>query len=66
VIGLAEAFGRAAITEGVETEEIGVRLLDLWCEMAQGYGGARPMPAEQLLSWATDRRPYHKWRNHRL
>jgi diguanylate cyclase (GGDEF)-like protein/PAS domain S-box-containing protein len=66
VIGLAEAFGRIVIAEGVETEEIGVRLLELGCELAQGYGIARPMPADQLLSWAANWRPYNKWQNHQL
>jgi len=66
VIGLAEAFGRIVIAEGVETEEIGARLLELGCELAQGYGIARPMPADQLLSWAANWRPYNKWQNHQL
>jgi EAL domain-containing protein (putative c-di-GMP-specific phosphodiesterase class I) len=33
------------IAEGVETVEHGEMLLQLGCELAQGYGIARPMPA---------------------
>jgi predicted signal transduction protein with EAL and GGDEF domain len=42
VIGLARAFGRRVIAEGVETIEHGEMLLQLGCEHAQGYGVARP------------------------
>jgi len=42
--GLAAAFHRQVIAEGVETVEHGTMLLRLGCELAQGYGIARPMP----------------------
>ncbi|MEW6512609.1 MAG: EAL domain-containing protein [Pseudomonadota bacterium] len=53
VIRLARAFNREVIAEGVETLEHGALLLHLGCRFAQGYGIARPMPAEQLADWAT-------------
>jgi len=43
VIGLAAAFRRQVIAEGVETIEHGEVLLQLGCDLAQGYGIARPM-----------------------
>lgn len=52
VIGLARAFNRVVIAEGVETPEHGAALLRLGCELAQGYGIARPMPAGQVEAWA--------------
>jgi EAL domain-containing protein (putative c-di-GMP-specific phosphodiesterase class I) len=51
VIQLAQSFERGVIAEGVETEEHGRMLLQLGCDLAQGYGVARPMPAEQLPQW---------------
>ncbi len=51
VIGLAKAFGREVIAEGVETAAHGERLLRMGCELAQGYGIARAMPAEDFLEW---------------
>jgi EAL domain-containing protein (putative c-di-GMP-specific phosphodiesterase class I) len=51
VIGLAKAFERAVIAEGVETQAHGQRLMGLGCDFAQGYGIARPMPAAQLADW---------------
>lgn len=53
VIGLANAFGREVIAEGVETWAHGQLLLSLGCDLAQGYGIARPMPAEALTDWVT-------------
>ena len=52
IIGLAVAFKREVIAEGVETVAHGTLLLQLGCELAQGFGVARPMPAEQLQAWA--------------
>ena len=52
VIGLASAFHRQVIAEGVETVEQGAVLLQLGCELVQGYGIARPMPAQLLPQWA--------------
>lgn len=51
VIGLAEAFHKEVIAEGVERIEQGKVLLSLGCDLAQGYGIAHPMPAENLPSW---------------
>ena len=51
VIGLAHSFGRAVVAEGVETAAQGGLLLQMGCEMAQGYGIAKPLPQEQLLPW---------------
>jgi len=51
IIRLAGACHRNVIGEGVETLEHGTALLQLGCELAQGYGIARPMPAAQLFDW---------------
>jgi len=51
VIGLGTAFNCELIAEGVETQAHGVRLLQLGCELAQGYGIARPMPAAAVPDW---------------
>jgi EAL domain-containing protein (putative c-di-GMP-specific phosphodiesterase class I) len=51
VLGLARSFDRHTLAEGVETEEHGQVLVELGCEMAQGYAIARPMPAESVPGW---------------
>jgi EAL domain-containing protein (putative c-di-GMP-specific phosphodiesterase class I) len=58
VIGLAAAFKREVIAVGVETVAHGTALLQLGCELAQGYGIARPMPPEQKPAWAATWQPY--------
>jgi EAL domain-containing protein (putative c-di-GMP-specific phosphodiesterase class I) len=52
VIGLARAFGREVIAEGLETLEHGQLLLRMGCEVAQGYYFAQPMPADEVPAWA--------------
>lgn len=51
VIGLARAFGRQVIAEGLESVEHGELLLRLGCEVAQGYFIARPMPPAEVPGW---------------
>jgi diguanylate cyclase (GGDEF)-like protein/PAS domain S-box-containing protein len=51
VIGLARAFGRQVIAEGLESVEHGELLLRLGCEVAQGYFIARPMPPGEVPDW---------------
>jgi len=62
VIGLARVFGRGVIAEGVETVAHGRLLLELGCDMAQGYGIARPMPANWVEPWVEEWRPDGSWR----
>jgi diguanylate cyclase (GGDEF)-like protein/PAS domain S-box-containing protein len=54
VIGLAKTFKREVIAEGVETIEHEVALLKLGCELAQGYGIARPMTAGDIPEWVSN------------
>ena len=61
VIGLAAAFNRQVIAEGVETTAHGEQLLALGCHLAQGYGIARPMPAADVMAWASSWRPPVEW-----
>jgi len=66
IMGLATAFRRQVIAEGVETIEHGKLLLQLGCELAQGYCIARPMPAADLQTWADTWRPHPSWFGQRL
>lgn len=61
VIGLANAFQRHVIAEGVETIEHGEMLLQLGCELGQGYGIARPMSADAMPGWSATWRPDPAW-----
>ena len=61
VMSLAIAFQRQVTAEGVETVEHGEMLLQLGCELAQGFGIARPMPADELPAWTASWRPDPMW-----
>ena len=61
VLGLAKAFRRSVIAEGVETVAHGTLLLQLGCEQAQGFGIAHPMPAAELPGWVVNWRTDPAW-----
>jgi EAL domain-containing protein (putative c-di-GMP-specific phosphodiesterase class I) len=63
VLGLARAFRRQVTAEGMETIEHGTLLMQLGCEVAQGYAIARPMPAEELPAWLAQWQPALQWQN---
>ena len=61
VVGLANAFQRDIIAEGVETTEQGVLLMRLGCDQGQGYGIAKPMPAKDFPAWVKQFKPKKEW-----
>lgn len=61
VIGLARAFNRQVVAEGVETLAHGKALLLLGCELAQGYFIAKPMPAQALDDWLEQHPVNSEW-----
>jgi len=50
-VALAENLGLTVVAEGVETPDQIDLLRQFGCHQAQGFGLARPMPADQLLAW---------------
>ncbi len=61
VLGLAIAFDRMAIAEGVETVDHGRLLLQLGCVYGQGNGIAYPMPGDDLPAWFAAWNPDPAW-----
>jgi EAL domain-containing protein (putative c-di-GMP-specific phosphodiesterase class I) len=61
VIGLARAFRRRVIAEGVETTQQAQALLTMDCDWGQGYGIARPMSGALLPAWAAQWQPPPEW-----
>jgi EAL domain-containing protein (putative c-di-GMP-specific phosphodiesterase class I) len=47
-IGLAHSLGRKVVAEGVEHREILDLLVEMNCDIAQGYAIGRPMSLESL------------------
>ncbi|NQY25852.1 MAG: EAL domain-containing protein [Piscirickettsiaceae bacterium] len=63
IIGLSDSFNRDVIAEGVETTNHGLMLLLMGCENVQGYGIAKPMPADDFPSWLKDYSPNQEWQH---
>jgi len=66
IIGLAKAFQRKIVAEGVETTEQGILLMRLGCDQAQGFGIAKPMPDAEMVKWVKNYKPdprYSLWSN---
>jgi len=61
ISSLAVTFMREVVAEGVETVEHGALLLRLGCDVAQGYGIARPMPANKVIAWEASFIGYSVW-----
>ncbi|MDA8416339.1 MAG: EAL domain-containing protein [Betaproteobacteria bacterium] len=61
IINLAEVFRKEVIAEGVETEQQGAALIQMGCLCGQGFGIARPMPAEKVAHWVRHWTPSSMW-----
>ena len=56
-VALAHDLGLSLVAEGVEDDDTGAVLAALGCDVAQGYGIARPMPVEAFLGWLGEPAP---------
>lgn len=63
VVQIADVFGKTVIAEGVESAAHGTLLIGMGCRIAQGYGIARPMPAENVLGWVKEFRLPAEWQD---
>jgi len=55
IVELAHAMGLRAVAEGVETDEVWGHLVEMGCDIAQGWFIGRPMPAPAATAWLQDR-----------
>ncbi|MBB3182850.1 diguanylate cyclase (GGDEF)-like protein/PAS domain S-box-containing protein [Halomonas fontilapidosi] len=61
IIYMAKRFNRALLAEGVESIDHATELLRLGCHLAQGFGIARPMPADALQGWLAQWPKRREW-----
>ena len=54
-VALAHELGLRVVAEGVEGHQVMDRVRTLGCDVFQGYGVARPMPADQVTVWLDER-----------
>jgi len=57
VIDLAHALDMKVVAEGVDSDESFAMVRELGCEMAQGFGIARPMRRDLVVAWVKDYAP---------
>ncbi|CAG1021019.1 partial putative signaling protein, partial [Methylococcales bacterium] len=62
VIGLGASFKHEVIAEGVESIDQILMLMDLGCNIMQGYVIARPMTVAHLVSWLREFEPDPLWK----
>ena len=61
IIGLADVFSCGLVAEGLEKAEQGVQLMQLGCDVAQGFCIAKPMAAELVPNWVAQFVPPAAW-----
>jgi diguanylate cyclase (GGDEF)-like protein/PAS domain S-box-containing protein len=61
VIGLGKAFRHQVVAEGVESAEHALMLMEMGCNLVQGFGIARPMPSEETETWLKRFQPDPRW-----
>lgn len=54
ILRLSQSFQRRTVAEGVETAEQEQRLLELGCDVGQGYRYSPPLPLAEALDWANN------------
>jgi EAL domain-containing protein (putative c-di-GMP-specific phosphodiesterase class I) len=54
ILGLGGALNMHVVAEGIETEAQWTRLVELGCELGQGYYFARPLPPDQIAQPSHD------------
>ncbi|WP_410967284.1 EAL domain-containing protein, partial [Salmonella sp. SAL4436] len=55
IVSLAKSLELQVVAEGVETELQSAALLDLDCDLCQGYYYARPSPPEAIMQMIESR-----------
>lgn len=61
IIKLSTVFNRQVVAEGVESIEQMALLMRLGCDVAQGYGIAKPMPACEIEAWSQQFQAQQTW-----
>ncbi|NOU25214.1 MAG: EAL domain-containing protein [Methylotenera sp.] len=61
ITSLAHTFDHEVLAEGVDNLKLGALLIQIGCQLAQGFAIAHPMPADEVTIWAKDWQPYQFW-----
>ncbi|KMQ72849.1 sensor domain-containing phosphodiesterase [Marinobacter subterrani] len=52
IISLTKSFRRRLVAEGIESAAVEAKLMELGCDLGQGFFYSKPLPLGQALEWA--------------
>ncbi|MET8863191.1 EAL domain-containing protein [Nonomuraea sp. NPDC004580] len=55
IVDLVRSLGLRSVAEGVESDDVAMRLVELGCDVGQGWLFCQPMPADETAVWLRDR-----------
>ncbi|MGW4795479.1 putative bifunctional diguanylate cyclase/phosphodiesterase, partial [Nonomuraea sp. NPDC004297] len=55
IVDLVRSLGLRSVAEGVESDDVAMRLAEMGCDVGQGWLFCHPMPAAQAAAWLRDR-----------
>lgn len=54
IVSLAKSFNRRLVAEGIETADVERKLIELGCDLGQGFFYSKPLPLSEALRWAAN------------
>ncbi|MGO1502609.1 MAG: sensor domain-containing phosphodiesterase [Marinobacter sp.] len=54
IVSLSKSFKRRLVAEGIESADVEGKLIELGCDLGQGFFYSKPLPLSEALSWAAD------------
>ncbi len=51
IVDLVRSLGLRSVAEGVESDEVAIRLAEMGCDVGQGWLFCRPLPAAEATAW---------------
>ncbi|WP_417565416.1 EAL domain-containing protein [Marinobacter sp.] len=52
IVSLSKSFKRRLVAEGIESFAVEAKLIELGCDLGQGFFYSKPLPLSQALDWA--------------
>ncbi|MDO6441802.1 GGDEF and EAL domain-containing protein [Marinobacter sp. 2_MG-2023] len=54
IVSLSKSFERRLVAEGIESAEVERKLIELGCDIGQGFFYSKPVPLPEALHWAAN------------
>jgi diguanylate cyclase (GGDEF)-like protein len=55
IVDLVRSLGLRSVAEGVESDDVAMRLAEMGCDVGQGWLFGEPMPAAEMTAWLRER-----------